>query len=82
MSAIAITTPRTRPVIETPYCDCSVTLQTRYERRNAKCFECERHDARMECVVCEEYVGVAYCDGRPTFCSDSCEDAYWSGSID
>jgi hypothetical protein len=32
----------------------------------------------MVCVVREEYVGMAYCDVRPTFCSDSCEAAYWA----
>ena len=80
MSALAISPART--VIEPAYCDCGRTLESRRERRKEKCFECERHDERMVCVVCEEYVGMAYCDGRPTLCSDSCEDAYWSCSID
>jgi hypothetical protein len=79
MSALAITTaPRTAPVAEPVHCNCGETLHTPYERRQDKCFECERLDERMICVVCQEYVGMAYCDGRPTFCSDSCEEAYWS----
>lgn len=77
MSALASTTALS-PSVEPVSCDCGETLQTPYERRQDKCFECERTEARMVCVVCEEYVGIAYCDGRPTFCSDSCEDAYWS----
>jgi hypothetical protein len=78
MSALATTTTRLSPVTEPVYCGCGETLQTPYERRHDQCFECERLDERMICVVCEEYVGIAYCDGRPTFCSDSCEEAYWS----
>lgn len=65
-------------VAEPVYCACGEPLDTPYERRKDKCFECERMDERMNCVVCEEYVGIAYCDGRPTFCSDSCEEAYWN----
>ena len=68
----------TRAVTEPVYCACGTQLETPYERRNDKCFECERMDERMNCAVCEEYVGIAYCDGRPTFCSDSCEQAYWN----
>ena len=64
-------------VPEPVYCACGEPLDTPYERRNDRCFECERMDERMNCVVCEEYVGIAYGDGRPTFCSDSCEQTYW-----
>lgn len=80
MSALAINPART--VTEPAYCNCGRTLDTRYERRNDKCSECEHHDARMVCVICEEYVGMAHSDGRPTFCSDSCEDVYWFCPID
>ena len=77
MSTLATTKSRTRTVAEPVYCACGETLETPYERRNDKCLECERMDERMNCVVCEEYVGTAYCDGRPTFCSDTCEETYW-----
>jgi hypothetical protein len=77
MSALAITTaPRTR-LPEQQFCSCGEPLDTPRERRNDQCCECERFDERMVCVVREEYVGMAYCDGRPTFCSDGCEEAYW-----
>ena len=80
MSALATTTARTGPVSEPVYCSCGETLR-RPMSVATTCFECERLDERMVCVVCEEYVGMAYCDGRPTFCSDSCEEAYWSCPI-
>jgi hypothetical protein len=38
-------------------------------------YRCCSGETYMNCVVCEVYVGIAYCDGRPTFCSDSCEEA-------
>lgn len=61
---------------EPAYCACGVELLTPYERRKDKCYECERMDERMRCCVCEKFVGMAYGDGRPTFCSDACEAAY------
>ena len=70
-------TRRTVAVTDPVYCACGEPLETPHERSKDKCFECERMDDRMLCVVCEEFVGIAYCDGSPTFCSDSCEEAYW-----
>ena len=84
MSTHATTSTCANPPVNTPIAvpepvhrACGEPLDTPYERRNDKCFECERMDERMNCVVCEEYVGIADCDGRPTFCSDSCEQTYW-----
>lgn len=59
------------------YCACGEELLTPYERRTDQCFECERVDERMHCAVCGEWVGMAYCDGRPTLCSDRCEARYF-----
>ena len=61
------------------FCACGEQLETPYERRQGKCYECKRMDERMSCAQCEEFVGIAYCDGSPTFCSDACEEAYWNG---
>jgi hypothetical protein len=65
-------------IVESRYCACGDPLTSPREIRLDKCAECEHLDERMHCANCEAYVGLAYCDGRPTFCSDACEDAYYA----
>lgn len=58
-------------------CACGDELVTPYERRVDKCYECELWDRRMYCAICDSFVGLAFSDGRPTFCSDACESKWY-----